>query len=546
MGSCATPVAPTGGPRDSTPPDIVNTTPEVGSTNFSGDEVRFDFSEFVDRNSVRQNVTIEPDIGIQYEVDFRRKTAIIEFQDELPENTTILVKLGSDVADTRRNTLGSSFDLAFSTGPVIDEGKITGRLRDADQSSVDAGERVFLYREPIDYSAPANYVAQSDTSGQIDFSYLREGTYSAIWVDDINRDRRWNPERERAQPFHSRTVDVVQGEETNIGTIYIQRPDTVSPRLDGVGLLTDVRLRLRLSEEVVWDDGATFTILDSLNNEYTTAYPLYKDESDPNVLYSQAEQPLEESQNFSIQQNGFADRAGNMLRSAVDSFPGSSVSDTTQLRIIKNNAEGGLFPDEPFIITYSKFIDDPAVTDSLIVFEGETALVGYELAEVDRNRLMIYPEDEWQAGVRYEFGIWDPDFLERRTLQPDIWQRNQLGSIDFIPSDGDTTTQSFLTLFDENRKVQIDTSYTGSIEITNLPPIQFTAQIYRDLNEGDGWDPGSVDPFRAPEPYFMRREIPVREGFTGEVSVEFSGAPADTTTSLTPVDVDTTSTDSQF
>ena len=543
LGGCATPISPSGGPPDRTPPDIIETFPEVGSTNFSGDEVRFEFSEFVDRNSVRQNVSIEPDIGIQYEVDFSRKTAIIEFQDELPENTTILVKLGSDVADTRRNTLGSSFDLAFSTGPVIDEGKISGRLRDADQSSVDAGERVFLYREPIDYTAPANYVAQSDTSGQIDFSYLREGTYSAIWVDDINRDRRWNPERERAQPFHSRTVDVIQGQQTNIGTIYIQRPDTVSPRLDGVGLLSDVRLRLRLSEEVVWDDGATFTILDSLNNEYTTAYPLYKDESDPNILFSQAEQPLEETQAFSIRQNGFADRVGNELRTTVDSFPGSSVSDTTQLRIIRDNADGGLFPDEPFIITYSTFIDDPAVIDSLIVFEGESASVGYDLAEVERNRLLIYPEDEWQAGVRYEFGIWDPDFVERRMLQPEIWQRNQLGNIDFIPSEDDTTTLNFLTLFDENRKVEIDTSFTGSIEITNLPPIQYTAQIYRDLNEGEAWDPGSVDPFRAPEPFFMRREIPVREGFTGEVSVEFSGAPADSI-SITPVD--TTSADPQF
>src|SRR6056297_3781602 len=163
LGSCATPVGPSGGPPDRTPPEIINTVPEVGTTNFKGDEVRFEFSEFPDRNSVRQNVTIEPNMGIQYDVGFSRKTAIVEFSTDLPENTTILVKLGSDVADTRRNTLGSSFDLAFSTGPVIDDGRITARLRDAERGSVDAGERVFLFREPIDYTAQANYVAQSDT-----------------------------------------------------------------------------------------------------------------------------------------------------------------------------------------------------------------------------------------------------------------------------------------------------------------------------------------------------------------------------------------------
>ncbi|WP_340105719.1 Ig-like domain-containing protein [Rhodohalobacter sp. 8-1] len=538
LGSCATPVAPTGGPPDRTPPEIINTYPEVGATNFTGDEVRFEFSEFPDRNSVRDNVTIEPNIGIQYEVDFSRKTAIVEFANELPENTTILVKLGSDVSDTRNNTMGSSFDLAFSTGPVIDDGQITGRLRDADLSSVEAGERVFLFRTPVDFTAQANYVAQSDTSGQINFSYLREGTYSAIWVDDLNRDRRWNPERERAQPFHSETVDVLQSKVTNIGTIYIQRPDTVSPRLDGVGLLSDVRLRLRLSEEVTWSEDAELAILDSLGDNYTTAYPLYKDLSDPNILYSQAVDPLEESQLFDLRQTGFTDEAGNSLRTDIDLFPGSAVSDTTQLRIISDNADGGLYPDEPFEIVYSKFIENPAVLDSLIVFEGENAMVEYEFTEVDRNRLRILPDGEWKAGVRYQFGVWDPDLLERRTFQPEIWQRNQLGNIDFIPADDDTVTQTHLMLSDENNKVSIDTVYVGFIEITDIPPVEYTAKIYRNTDDIVPWSPGTVIPFQAPEPYFLRRDIPVREGFTSEVNVEFSGtqagppesAPADTLT----------------
>ena len=539
MGSCATPVGPTGGPRDTTAPEIVRTTPVVGTTNFSGDEVRFDFSEFPDRNSVRENVTIEPNIGIQFEVGFSRKTAIIEFNDELPENTTILVKLGSEVSDTRRNTLGSSFDLAFSTGPVIDEGRITARLRDADQGSVNAGEKVFLYREPIDYEAQANYVTQSDTSGQIDFSYLREGTYSAIWVDDLNRDRRWNPERERAQPFHSEFVDVIQGEEKNIGTIYIQRPDTVSPRLDGVGLLSNTRLRLRLSEEVFWGDDAELSIVDSLGNEYSTAYPLYKDPSDPNVLFSQSVDPLGESQQFNIRQTGFTDDNGNIVQTDIDLFPGSAATDTTQLRIISDNADAGLFPDEPFEIVYSKFINNPSVIDSLIVFEGENARADYEFVEVDRNTLRIYPDGEWQSGVRYQFGVWDPDFIERRTLQPEIWQRNQLGSIDFIPSDGDTVTQTHLMIYDENNKVDIDTVYVGSVEIPNLPPVEYTAKIYREIQNESGWNPGTINPFQAPEPYFLRRGIPVREGFTSEVSVEFSGEPSGSPQSVSPDSVTT-------
>lgn len=538
FGSCATPIAPTGGPPDTTPPEIIATSPDVGSTNFSGDEVRFEFSKFPDRGSVRQNITIEPNIGIQYEVNFSRRTAIVSFTNELPENTTVLVKLGSDVSDTRQNELGSSFDLAFSTGPVIDEGRITARLRDADQGSVEAGERVFLYREPVDFTEQANYVAQSDTSGEINFSYLSEGTYSAIWVDDANRDRRWNPDRELAQPFHSETVDVIQGEEKDLGTIYIQRTDTLSPQLEGVGLLSEVRLRMRLSEEVIWSDDAEFTIVDSLDNPYTTAYPLYKKTTDPTVLFAQAEEPLEDTQEYNVQQSGFSDDAGNSLRVVTDLFQGSSEPDTTQLRIISDNAEAGLFQDEPFEIIYSKFIDESAVTDSLIVFEGENRLSDYEHAEVDRNRLRILPDGEWQSGVNYQFGIWDPDYEERRTMDPDIWQRNQLGSIEFVPSDSDTTTRTRLLLSDENSKIEIDSTFTGSVEISNLPPVAYTAKLFRIGEDGERWDPGEIDPFRAPDPYFLRSEIPVREGFTSEVNVEFSGEPADLQTIAPPDTLD--------
>ncbi len=83
-------------------------------------------------------------------------------------------------------------------------------------------------------------------------------------------------------------------------------------------------------------------------------------------------------------------------------------------------------------------------------------------------------------------------------------------------------------LYDENNKVDVDTVYTGSLEITNLPPVAYTAKIYRNIDGETAWTPGTVTPFRTPEPYFLRRDIPVREGFTSEVNVEFSGEPAGT------------------
>lgn len=520
LAGCATPVAPSGGPPDRTGPIVINTTPSPGTVNFDGSEVRFEFNEYVDRNSARQNVSIEPNLDIEFDVRFRRRTVIVEFIDPLPENTTIVVQLGTDVTDTHRNKMAAAYTLPLSTGPVLDDGTVKARLRHAERGSVEQGERVFLYRSPSNLLEPARYVAQSDTAGNIKFTHLREGTYTALWVDDVNRDRVWNRDRERAIPFHTEEFTVLQGEERDLGTLYIQRPDTVSPRVNGVGLLSKKRLRLRLSEEVHWDENAFLTVVDSLGNDFTKAWPLYRDRSDRQVMFAQTEQPLPEENRFTLKSEGISDRAGNRLRTYEDPFAGSAEPDTTFLRYISDNSRLGLFPDQPVEVRYSKFIASRVITDSLLVFEGDSMIEDWEHLEVKRNILKIHPDETWRSGTRYQFRVWDPDLQDHISLEPDIWQRNQLGSIEFNIAD-ETGKENRLILWDENRRIEIDTTFTGSLEVEDLPPLQYHAIVFRDLNESGRWDYGSVDPYEAPEPYFLRRNIPVREGFTSEVSVVF-------------------------
>lgn len=521
--SCATPIAPTGGPPDREGPVVVETTPEVGTTNFSGDEVRFTFDKFVERNSVRQNVSIEPDLAIPFEVNFRRKTAIISFEDELPENTTLVVKLGLDVTDTQRNKMKSSFDLAISTGDILDDGVVKATILDAETGVGESGRRVFLYREPVDFSSRANYSAQTDTAGVVEFGYLSEGEYRAFWVNDVNRNRIWERQREAAQPFSVENFTLEQNGEFDLGTLFVSIPDTVSPIMEGVGLLSERRLRIRNSEEVEWETNAFITVEDTLNNSFTTAYPLYKQESDPTVFFAESEQPLPEAQYFTVVPNHFSDLAGNPLQVNVDPFEGSSEPDTSALRPISHNSQSGLFPYESLEITYSKFIDDDTISDSLLVFEGDQMFEEWPNFEIVRNILRISPQDSvWESGLRYEVRVWDPWESEYLRINPEIWQRNQLGSIEFTVDNGRDELPLRLKVEDVDRSIVVDTTFTGAmIEIENLPPLQYRAILFQDLNENGRWDSGNVDPFIKPEPYTVQRTIPVREGFTSEVELIF-------------------------
>ena len=514
-------MGPTGGEPDKQGPKIVDTDPENGTTNFDGDEVTFYFDQFIERSSFSQNVSVQPDLGIQYEADFGRKKATVEFLSPLPENTTIIIKVGTDVTDTDRNKMEAPFDLALSTGDVLDNASISGRILNSQTGMGESGNRIFLYAEPYDLSQRSRYVAETDTSGRFSFGYLSGNTYKVFWVNDLNQNRIWDQGREAAQPFHQEFYEIAQDDSLDIGTIYTSTPDTISPEVDGVGLLSEIRLRLRLSEEVVINQDSEFILTDTLGNEFTRAVPLYNSEQDPTVLFAQSFNALPDSMEFLMEAENIADASDNPLEVDVVPFIGSSQQDTTALETISHNSESGLFPTEPLEVTYSRFINDDSVADSLIVLEGDVINTEWQPLEVDNHILRILPQESWESGIRYQFRIWNPWTQEREQITPDFWQRNQLGEIELSVENADSSAVSKVILTDEAESIRVDTTFTGSVFLDNLPPLTYRAIVYQDMN-GDGiWNEGRVVPYSAPEPYGVRNDIPVQEGFTSEVSISY-------------------------
>ena len=515
-------MAPTGGEPDRTGPKVVSTDPAQGTTNFSGSEVRFNFDKYVDRNNFRRSVTIEPDLGIEFDISFSRRSATVKFATELPENTTVIVKLGTDVTDTNRNKMERPIDLALSTGDVLDSATISARALHAETGRGESGWRVFLYREPFNIEERAVYISETDTSGLVEFGYIGEGNYKAFWVNDQNRDRIWNKGRESAQPFYDETFFVSEGDSIDIGTLFVSMPDTIAPRIDGVGLFSERRLRLRLSEEVIWDKDSYLSVTDTLGTEYTKAYPLYLADGEEDILFAQTERGLPQSETFTLNPISLTDIAGNPLQIDFSPFTGSNEPDTTILRTISHNAGSGLFPNEPLEVKYSSFIDDSSVLDSLQVVEGDRVISGWENAEIDRHILRISPNGTWQSGIRYQFRVWNPWEEEREQIDPDIWQRNQLGSIEVTLSNNNPEFLNHLTLTDEDLSIRVDTTFTETVTLDNLPPLNYKVIVFQDENESGRWDPGVVEPYQRPEPYAIRNRVPVREGFTSELQIDYS------------------------
>lgn len=563
---CATPTQPSGGPPDRTPPKVMATEPSEGTTLFDGDRIRFHFSKYINRRSFNEAFRMEPDLLLDYEISWRRRSATVHFRDPLPENRTVIFTLGTDLSDTRNNRITQPYQLALSTGPEIDSGRITARVRDALTGENMTGERILLYRYPVNLGEGADYVGESDTAGVVRFNYLAEGDYLAFWLDDRNRNRRWDRRREAAQPFTVDTVRLEKEADLDIGSIFVVRRDTLPPALQAVGMLSEVRLRLRFSDDVRFDGDSSIRVTPADDSQWIPVVPLYVDRESPNILMAQSSVPLPDDGEYRIEIAGITDITGNEARSEVDLFPGSDDPDTTFARFISHDTQAGFFQDEPAVIRYARLLDnEPSILDSLIVIESQTTHKPWPHARIQDNLLFICPDEAWQQGASYEFRIWDGERMDRLSITPRIIFRQDLGAIEIrteSPVTSVSTGESAVS--DNNLSGESDVSEYNSTEepgasdnkaegetgttdqkryryelitrdgeeirsgsfrretlLDGIPPGTYLLRVYEVGESRRYWDPGRVDPFRPPGRYFIRRNVPVERGLTSQVTVEW-------------------------
>ncbi|PAU93937.1 hypothetical protein CK503_09710 [Aliifodinibius salipaludis] len=520
MASCATPTSPTGGPPDEKGPEIIRTEPETGTTNFRGESITLHFSEFVERSSLNQAIVIEPDIGISYNIDWGRKSAEVEFDSQIPDSTTLILTIDTDLTDTNNNGMSSPKKIAVSTGSEIDKGEIVGNVIDAATGERSEGKRILLYREPYDLTKKADYIASTDTSGHFQFSYLPQGKFKLFWVDDRNRNKIWDRQQERAQPFKKEFITLEKGGKDSLGTLFSTSVDTTKPTIQGVGLFSSNRMRMRFSEDITLSDSANIVITDTLGNEYSQVWPLYVQPNEPYILFAHSNDSLAPESSYSLTTTGIFDGSENSIADYTDSFTGSAQEDTTRQRIIKRNTVSGYYPGEPFEVTYAKPIDESVITDSLKIVEGDSLIESWPNVDTEQNILRINPDDQWKDGVAYEVRVWDPGVEDYRKFDPKIWHSSQMGSLNIMMEDS-TLKNVRLRIENEESGFERDTLFTDQIEIDNLPPLSYKIMVYHDENTNGRWDYGQVEPYVKPEPYYIRKQVPVEKGLTGDLTIEF-------------------------
>ena len=179
-------VAPSGGPRDTTPAAVTETRPQTGATNVEEPVITVDFDDYVDRG-IRNAIAVQP--NVRFTTSYSGNSIDIEFLEELQPNTTYAVTIGTDWRDLDGNTPTSATSIVFSTGPDIDTGEIRGTVHGANLRNVE----IFLYPNadtlteafsPTRDFAP--YRMPVGSSGKFLIGGLKDGLYRIVAVQDQN------------------------------------------------------------------------------------------------------------------------------------------------------------------------------------------------------------------------------------------------------------------------------------------------------------------------------------------------------------------------
>ncbi|TCD47799.1 Ig-like domain-containing protein [Chlorobium sp. N1] len=237
---CASDRPPSGGPPDPTPTTIYFSDPDSGAVNVSPRKIRFLFSHLTTARELLYSLHFSPAVD-NYHVTVNGREGEIDIFSELKPDQTYVITLGK--------RLFGGYTLPFSTGPRLDTCLVRGRIFNEDMSP-SASAIVLAFRQPEGgakapnmRTATADYLAQSDGSGNFSFPHLRAGSYSLVAINDRNGDMRWNRHTE----------------EIGLTTTAIVQPDTTRQfiRMGGIDSETSDLVACRPIERNILD--LTFT-----------------------------------------------------------------------------------------------------------------------------------------------------------------------------------------------------------------------------------------------------------------------------------------------
>jgi uncharacterized protein (DUF2141 family) len=215
--NCANRGTPQGGPKDIEPPKILKSEPENLSTNFTEQEIRIYFNEYIKIKDLQKQLIISPPMDPKPEITplgGANKYISIKIIDTLEANTTYALNFGNSIVDNNEENPYPFYRYVFSTGDYIDSLTVKGQVFDALEKQPDDFVSVVLYEvdstftDSIIYKKTPKYVTNTlDSLTTFTIENVKAGQYMLIALKDGNQDYKFQQKTDKIG-FHKSFINV--------------------------------------------------------------------------------------------------------------------------------------------------------------------------------------------------------------------------------------------------------------------------------------------------------------------------------------------------
>ena len=204
--SCAnTTTPPSGGPKDTIPPVLVEIFPYPGATHVPVHKTHlmFKFDEFVTVKD-QQSIFLSPPMEKRPKYRLKGKSVIVSFENDLDSNRTYTLDVTNAIADNNEGNMFSGYTLAFSTGHTLDSMMITGVVQDCNTLMPMKGVTVMLYKDHADsavFKERPVAAGKTDDWGYFCLRNIQDTLYRLYAVKDDNNDNKYQAENNELIAF---------------------------------------------------------------------------------------------------------------------------------------------------------------------------------------------------------------------------------------------------------------------------------------------------------------------------------------------------------
>jgi len=570
--NCAHPVTPSGGPKDVTPPIIIETIPENGSANFATKKFSIKFNEYVSLDNIQEQALISPPMNEMPEFTVKGKSILVKFKEELKPNTTYSVYFGDAIVDITENNPVTNYTYIFSTGNFVDSLSLSGYVYNAlDLKPVD-GTFVMLYKDINDtikfdslpYYVVPYYLSKTNDIGRFQFNGLANDDYLLFAINDQNSNYIFDQPGEQIAFLDSLIVP-----------IYIEKPKIDSINTDSISNILMIKDSIIVEtdslflDSIQYDDTGSVNLFMFLSPD--TIQRLLKAEVIANnticFSFSQPATNVEfESLKYSPDSILFVvdfSKKKDTLYWYLNNPPIDSLEllvtqfndtlgtvylkldiDKKSIRVRKNekekkkekliwssNTSGNKLDlnkhlEIQFSQPYVRFND----VDSSILVIGNDSIWDPEFSFIDSLQMKILFPYDLQEETKYRVYFPDSSFSSWNNIHTEIIDINfstlsladyGIFTINFFP---ENKQNHLLQLLTEEEAIVKEFNFNAdtSLTISYLKPAKYKLKIIFDDNNNHRWDVGNYGSRKQPEEVsYFTKEINIRANWEIEETWEF-------------------------